>query len=66
MVNEMKCPKCKSQWLGVIKTTNLPHSKLRMRICYKCKNVFETIEKIIEESGGDNQNPQQNLFGKKN
>lgn len=58
----MKCPKCKGTWLGVIKTTNLSHDKLRLRICYKCKHVFETKEIIIAPE----EQPLQNLFPKKN
>lgn len=43
----MRCPKCKSNNIGVVRTNNDPHHlKIRLRICYECKNVFNTVEKI--------------------
>lgn len=46
----MRCPveSCRSWNIGVIKTASFPNSKVRLRICYNCKCVFETKEVIIE------------------
>ncbi len=58
----MRCPKCNSIHIGVVKTTPILHSKVRIRICYNCKHVFETVEKVIPPE----ENPSQNLFKKDN
>lgn len=51
----MRCPKCKSYRLGVVKTTPLYSEKVRIRICYNCKYTFETVEKIV--SAEDREQP---------
>ncbi len=43
----------------MVKTITLPTAKLRIRICYDCKHVFETKEIIIKSD------EQPDLFTKK-
>lgn len=59
----MRCPKCKSYHIGVIKTTKLEKEKLRLRVCYDCRYVFETIEKILDNNL---QKRQEDSLNKKN
>lgn len=56
----MRCPECNSRHIGVVRTLPLKDIKLRTRICYNCKHVFDTKEIIIKGES------QENLFTMEN
>jgi hypothetical protein len=60
-IKKMRCPNCKSYNTAVVKTEPLINTRLRLRVCYQCKHVFETIEKLIQP---DDKTPKSLFDGK--